>query len=65
MSKHVAKILLYIEVHEYENNEPTENLLNKKELEEYNLSSKKNITISGFDKNDCLTKLNKWLNNHE
>jgi len=62
MKAHKAVMLINLEVHEIDNGECSGKIVSKEDLENNHLKSKMILTIEGFDKNDCLTKVYRRLN---
>lgn len=61
-SPHRAVILLNIEIHEVlPTNECSGKLVDISELKDLGLKPKMVVSISGFDRQDCLKKLKKWI----
>lgn len=61
---HRAVILINIEVHEVlPTNECSGKLVDISDLKDIGLKPKSVVSISGFDRQDCLKKLKKWIDN--
>lgn len=61
---HRAVILLNIEIHEVlPTNECSGKLVSISELKDAGIKPKMVISISGFDRQDCLKKLKAWMDN--
>lgn len=61
---HRAVCLLNCEIHEVlPTNENSGKLVSIAEMKEYGLKPKIVVSISGFDRQDCLKNLKKWIDN--
>jgi hypothetical protein len=61
-AKHKAVMLLHIAVHEVlDTGECAARPVSEDELKQYTLAPKMVLELSGFDRNDCLTKLSQAI----